>query len=150
MAYCTSDEVKILIYGEANSYDKPTNAQITAIIADIDNEINARLVMIGVTPSAITNATALGELKKFSKFGSAGTVGTTLLSNSETIIGFQSDWYYSKYEEFLSNLIENQEYYKKLFIGTYGSGASVSSNVIDGTITETEALSNMLGNEQLG
>jgi hypothetical protein len=150
MAYCTSDDVRIAIYGEVNDVDKPTAAQITAIIVDIDNEINMHLQMIGITPSLITNTAALGILKKFSKYGSAGTMGMTLQSLGALVTGVQPDWYYEKYQMFLEDLLVNKGYWTIALTGTANIGGCIASDVTDGVTTTTEADANKLGNSLLG
>jgi hypothetical protein len=134
--YCSADDVSTALgLSSFSSSTKPTLTQVNTIITLITSEIDTMLLSSGIS-TPITNADQLNCLKLKCISGSACRTGFTYFTNNNGVENTQPNYYCKEYQDFKDMLLKE----KDTSIFTYGTSidGKVSSNVIDGTYTETE------------
>lgn len=115
--YCVAEDVQVLI-GQNIAFNnigstttggtKPTLTQLNSIIADITNEIDLQLSVIGITAQP-TDARLLAKLKNGCVYGSAARAGFGTLNMSGSTGDTKPKTYWDMYQAFLKEMLDNPE-----------------------------------------
>lgn len=134
MNYCSAEDVQVALgYSDAfTATTRPTLAQVNVIIENITNEIDLYLNMVGIADQP-TDTRILGRLKEMCTIGSSARVGFGYMNNSDNVSNSLADKYWTRYIEMLKEIKEDPEIYGV----TSDSTSFITSNVIDGTTTES-------------
>ncbi len=147
MNYCTASDIKVFAgfnrdFSDTAPITKPTLTELNVIIADTTNEIDLQLSSIGISAQP-TNSLILSQLKKICIYGVAGKIGIIPnagnTTNPETS---RTNYYLSQYEKLLKEIVDSPEKYGGL--SGEDDYCQVSSNVLDGTNTESEIKDNFM------
>jgi hypothetical protein len=138
MGYCEAEDVSVLLgLDNFSSSTRPKLTQVNTIIADITSEIDFTLQSVGIT-NPPTDTRILGRLSIMCKMGTASHVGFSAFGNSKSVDNSQPDKYWQSYQSMLGEITSKPELYGAV---SGDSNLFVSNQVLDGTHTETEALS---------
>ncbi|HCW08392.1 MAG TPA: hypothetical protein DGG95_13620 [Cytophagales bacterium] len=147
MNYCTANEVKLFLgsavtFSDTAPISKPTLTEVNALIADITNDIDLQLSVIGINTQP-TDFRILSRLKRLCLYGCAGHIGIQFNSTSNPNPEMsRTNYYLSQYEKLLKEITDNPEVYG--VISGSDDYCNVSSNVLDGSRTEDEITSNFV------
>lgn len=133
--YCSADDIMVAL-GYTDSFSastRPTLTQVNTIISNITNELDLYLNMIGIA-SQPTDTRMLGKLKEACTLGSSARVGFGYIDIHGGLDNTLPKIYWDRYNELLKEIKENPE----IFGITGGGTTFITSNVIDGTYTESE------------
>jgi hypothetical protein len=150
MNYCTANEVKLFLgsnitFSDTAPISKPTLTEANNMITDITNDIDLQLSVIGIN-SQPTDARILSRLKRICLYGVAGHIGiqfnATNNPNPETS---RTNYYLSQYEKLLKQITDNPEVYG--VVTGSDDYCIVSNNVLDGSRTEDDIMSNFVSED---
>jgi hypothetical protein len=147
MNYCTANEVKLFLgssitFSDTIPVTKPTLTEVTGLIQDVTNVIDLKLYIIGIVTQP-TSLLILSRLKEICLYGVAGKIGIQFNSTSNPNPEMsRTNYYLSQYEKLLKEITEQPELYG--IITGNDDYCHVSSNVLDGSRTEDEIMSNFV------
>jgi hypothetical protein len=131
----------VLLSLDFNIDSKPTDSQVTDIIALISSEINLMLISVGIgLPTVGSDLYNVVKLKTMQ--GSAGTVALTYYVNTADVPDTQGDYYLSQYTEFLTMIKEKPELFKSVVYTAF-----IENHVTGGVITEDGVSDIMIGDD---
>jgi hypothetical protein len=134
MAYCTADDVRVEL-GFTEAFDATTiltEAQVTAIIAQVEGVINVNLKRAGVTASAVTDADQLSFLKDLTIAGAACRVGLTYFGNNTSVNDTQPTHHCEYFREMAYNIDALSEIFTPA-----DDGGILENQVTSGSVSES-------------